>query len=336
MSKQELGRILIYQNEKGDTKIDVFFEEDTVWLSQKNLAQLYQTSPQNITMHIKKIYSDGELAELATCKEFLQVQKEGDRQVERMVKHYDFQMVLAIGYRVRSNVGIHFRNWASRVLTEYSQKGFALNDERLKNPQPFGADYFDELLDRIRDIRTSEKRFYRKIQDIYKTSIDYDPQLPSTKLFFQTVQNKMHYSVHGHTAAELIANRADHSQPNMGLTSFKGAKVRKGDVDIAKNYLSEEEIAGLNRIVTMYLDYAEDQAIRQIPMYMADWEEKLDAFLRFNGREVLQNAGRISAEVARQRAGQQYELFDSLRRQQEVELEPLEEEIDSIKAVKKK
>lgn len=335
MSEQELGRILIYQNEKGDTKIDVFFEEDTVWLSQKNLAQLYQTSPQNITMHIKNIYSDGELAELATCKEFLQVQKEGDRQVERMVKHYDFQMVLAIGYRVRSNVGMHFRNWASRILTEYSQKGFALNDERLKNPQPFGADYFDELLDRIRDIRTSEKRFYRKIQDIYKTSIDYDPQLPSTKLFFQTVQNKMHYSVHGHTAAELIANRADHSQPNMGLTSFKAAKVRKGDVDIAKNYLSEEEIAGLNRIVTMYLDYAEDQAIRQIPMYMADWEEKLDAFLRFNGREVLQNAGRISAEEARQRAGQQYELFDALRRQQEVELEPLEEEIDSIKAVKK-
>lgn len=335
MSEQELGRILIYQNEKGDTKIDVFFEEDTIWLSQKNLAQLYQTSPQNITMHIKNIYSDGELAELATCKEFLQVQKEGDRQVERMVKHYDFQMVLAIGYRVRSNVGMHFRNWASRVLTEYSQKGFALNDERLKNPQPFGADYFDELLDRIRDIRTSEKRFYRKIQDIYKTSIDYDPQLPSTKLFFQTVQNKMHYSVHGHTAAELIAGRADASQPNMGLTSFKGAKVRKGDVDIAKNYLSEDEISGLNRIVTMYLDYAEDQAIRQIPMYMADWEEKLDAFLRFNGREVLQNAGRISAEVARQRAGQQYELFDSLRRQQEAELEPLEEEIDSIKAVKK-
>ena len=335
MSEQELGRILIYQNEKGDTKIDVFFEEDTIWLSQKNLAQLYQTSPQNITMHIKNIYSDGELAELATCKEFLQVQKEGDRQVERMVKHYDFQMVLAIGYRVRSNVGMHFRNWASRVLTEYSQKGFALNDERLKNPQPFGADYFDELLDRIRDIRTSEKRFYRKIQDIYKTSIDYDPQLPSTKLFFQTVQNKMHYSVHGHTAAELIAGRADASQPNMGLTSFKGAKVRKGDVDIAKNYLSEDEISGLNRIVTMYLDYAEDQAIRQIPMHMADWEEKLDAFLRFNGREVLQNAGHISAEVARQLAGQQYELFDSLRRQQEAELEPLEEEIDSIKAVKK-
>lgn len=336
MSKQELGRILIYQNEKGDTKIDVFFEEDTVWLSQKNLAQLYQTSPQNITMHIKKIYSDGELAELATCKEFLQVQKEGDRQVERMVKHYDFQMVLAIGYRVRSNVGIHFRNWASGVLTEYSQKGFALNDQRLKNPQPFGADYFDELLDRIRDIRASEKRFYRKIQDIYKTSIDYDPQLQSTKRFFQTVQNKMHYSVHGQTAAELISERADASQPNMGLTSFKGAKVRKGDVDIAKNYLSEDEISGLNRIVTMYLDYAEDQAIRQIPMHMADWEEKLDAFLRFNGREVLQNAGQVSAEVARQLAGQQYELFDSRRRQQEAELEPLEQEIDSIKAVKKK
>ncbi|MDD3363795.1 MAG: virulence RhuM family protein [Syntrophomonas sp.] len=335
MSEQEFGRILIYQNEKGDTKIDVYFEGDTIWMSQKNLANLYQTSPQNITMHIKNIYSDAELVEDATCKELLQVQNEGNRKVERLVKHYNFQMILAIGYRVRSNVGIHFRNWASSILTEYSKKGFAMNDERLKNPQPFGADYFDELLERIRDIRSSEKRFYQKIQDIYQTSVDYDPKLQSTQLFFKTVQNKMHYSVHGYTAAELIASRADASMLNMGLTSFKGAKVRKGDIDIAKNYLNEYEISGLNRIVTMYLEYAEDQAKQHIEMHMADWEEKLDAFLRFTGREVLQNAGKVSAEVAKQLAEQQYELFDSHRKIQDANLELLEKETQSIEAVKK-
>jgi len=334
MGVQELGNILIYQNEKGDTRIDVYFEGDTIWMSQKSLAELYQVRIPTINEHIKNILSDGELDE-ATIREFLIVQNEGGRQIERQVKHYNFQMVLAIGYRVRSNVGIHFRNWASSVLTEYSKKGFAMNDERLKNPQPFGADFFDELLERIRDIRASEKRFYQKIQDIYKTSVDYDPKLQSTQLFFKTVQNKMHYSVHGYTAAELIATRANASQPNMGLTAFKGAKVRKVDIDIAKNYLNEDEIAGLNRIVTMYLDYAEDQAKRHIEMHMADWEEKLDAFLRFTGREVLQHAGKVSAEVAKQLAGQQYELFDSHRRIQEANLELLEEETQSVKAVKK-
>jgi hypothetical protein len=335
MNQQDFGKILIYQNEKGDTKIDVYFGADEIWLSQKSLAKLYQTSPQNITMHIKNIYDDSELIENATCKEFLQVQIEGERQIERQIKHYNFQMVLAIGYRVRSNIGIHFRNWASKVLTEYSKKGFAMNVERLKNPQPFGVDYFDELLERIRDIRASEKRFYQKIQDIYKTSVDYDPSLQSTQLFFKTVQNKMHYSVHGYTAAELIANRADASKTNMGLTSFKGAKVRKGDVDIAKNYLTRDEISGLNRIVTMYLDYAEDQAKRHIEMHMADWEEKLDAFMRFTGREVLQNAGKVSAEVAKRLAEEQYELFDSQRKIQEANIELLEEETRFIKAVKK-
>jgi hypothetical protein len=335
MNQQDFGKILIYQNEKGDTKIDVYFGADEIWLSQKSLAKLYQTSPQNITMHIKNIYDDSELIENATCKEFLQVQIEGERQIERQIKHYNFQMVLAIGYRVRSNIGIHFRNWASKVLTEYSKKGFAMNVERLKNPQPFGVDYFDELLERIRDIRASEKRFYPKIQDIYKTSVDYDPSLQSTQLFFKTVQNKMHYSVHGYTAAELIANRADASKTNMGLTSFKGAKVRKGDVDIAKNYLTRDEISGLNRIVTMYLDYAEDQAKRHIEMHMADWEEKLDAFMRFTGREVLQNAGKVSAEVAKRLAEEQYELFDSQRKIQEANIELLEEETRFIKAVKK-
>lgn len=313
MNEAELGRMLIYQTEKGDTRIDVYFEGDTIWMSQKNLAELYQIRIPSINEHIKNILADDELDE-STIREFLIVQTEGGRQVERHVKHYDFRMVLAIGYRVRSNVGIHFRTWASNVLTEYSRKGFVMNDERLKNPQPFGADYFDELLERIRDIRASEKRFYEKVKEIYASSVDYEPKSKVAKLFFANVQNKMHYSVHGYTAAELIAARADASKPNMGLTSFKGAVVRKGDVSIAKNYLSQNEITELNRIVTMYLDYAEDQAKRHIPMHMADWEQKLKAFLQFTGREVLDNYGSVSAEIAKQLAEAQYVKYDAQRK----------------------
>lgn len=334
MTEHEFGNIIIYQNENGDTKIDVYFEDEDIWMSQKSLARLYQVHIPTINEHIKNILYDGELDE-TTIRKFLIVQDEGGRHKERNVKHYNFQMILAIGYRVRSNVGIHFRNWASKVLIEYSKKGFAMNDDRLKNPQPFGADYFDELLERIRDIRASEKRFYQKIQEIYATSIDYDPTLPNTKRFFQTVQNKMHYSVHGHTAAEIIAARADATKPNMGLTSFKGAKVRKGDIDTAKNYLTADEISGLNRIVTMYLDYAEDQAKRNIAMHMADWEDKLDAYLRFTGREVLQDAGKVSAEVAKKLAEEQYGLFESRRKIQEVDLVLLQRETKSIEAGKK-
>ncbi|MBP2632078.1 MAG: toxin fic [Firmicutes bacterium] len=296
------------------------------------MAKLYQTSSQNITLHIKNIYADGELFEDATCKEYLQVQNEGNRQIKRNIKHYNFQMILAIGYRVRSNVGMHFRNWASSVLTDYSKKGFVMNDERLKNPQAFGVDYFDELLDRIKDIRASEKRFYQKIAEIYKTSIDYDAKLESTKHFFQTVQNKMHYSVYGHTAAELIAERADATKPNMGLTSFKGAKVRKGDIDIAKNYLTQEEIEALNRIVVMYLDYADDQAKQHIPMHMADWEAKLNAFLQFTNRQVLENAGKVSAVIAKELAIKQYALFDANRKlQSDADITVLAEEIKQLK-----
>ena len=313
MSEPEFGKILIYQNERGDTKIDVYFEGDTIWMSQKSLSELYQVRIPTINEHIKNILSDGELDE-ATIREFLIVQNEGDRQIERHIKHYNFRMILAIGYRVRSNVGIHFRTWASNVLTEYSKKGFAMNDERLKNPQPFGADYFDELLERIRDIRASEKRFYEKVKEIYATSIDYEPRSEAAQLFFANVQNKMHYSVHGHTAAELIAARADASKPNMGLTSFKGAMVRKGDVSTAKNYLTQNEIKELNRIVTMYLDYAEDQAKRHFPMHMADWEEKLNAFLQFTGRDVLNNYGTVSAEIAKQLAEDQYAKYDAHRK----------------------
>ena len=288
------GNILIYQNEKGDTKVDAYFNDSTIWMTQKSISQLYQTSPQNVTLHIKNIYADGELYEEATCKDYLQVQSEGSRTVQRKVKIYNLDMILAIGYRVRNNIGIHFRNWSSSVLSEYMKKGFVLNDERLKNPKKFGSDYFDELLERIRDIRSSEKRVYLKVRDIFATSVDYDPHCEQADLFFKTVQNKLHYSVHGHTAPELIVERADASKKNMGLTSFKGAKVRKSDITIAKNYLTQEELENLNRIVTMYLDYAEDQAKRHIPMYMNDWENRLDAFLQFTGRSVLDNAGHIS------------------------------------------
>lgn len=307
------GNILIYQNEKGDTKVDAYFNDSTIWMSQKSLAQLYQTSPQNITLHIKNIYLDGELDEASTCKDYLQVQTEGSRSVQRTVKIYNLDMILAIGYRVRNNIGMHFRNWASSILSEYMRKGFALNDERLKNPNKFGQDYFDELLDRIRDIRASEKRVYMKVRDIFATSVDYDSRSEQADRFFKSVQNKLHYSVHGHTAPELIVERADAEKNNMGLTSFKGAKVRKSDVTIAKNYLTKEEIDNLNRIVTMYLDYAEDQAKQHIPMYMNDWEQRLDAFLQFTGRKVLDNAGTITRDIADKFAKEQYEIFNHHR-----------------------
>lgn len=311
---ENTGNILIYQTEKGDTKIDAYFNDETIWMSQKSIAELYQTTPQNITTHIKNIYGDGELDENSTCKNYLQVQNEGIRSVQRTIKVYNLSLILAIGYRVRNNIGMHFRNWASSVLSEYMKKGFALNDERLKNPKQFGADYFDELLERIRDIRASEKRVYLKVRDIFATSIDYDPKSEQADKFFKTVQNKLHYSVHGHTAPELIVERANSSKDNMGLTSFKGSKVRKSDVTIAKNYLNKEEIHNLNRIVTMYLDYAEDQARQHIPMHMSDWEQRLNVFLQFMGRTVLSTNGTVTREEADDFAKKQYELFDKHRK----------------------
>ncbi len=333
----ELGDMLIYQNEKGDTKIDVFFQENDVWMNQASIAELYNTTPQNITIHIKKIYADGELEEDSTCKQYLQVQTEGTREIKRNKKYYNFRMILAIGYRVRSNVGTHFRNWVSEVLEEYTKKGFAMNDERLRNPKQFGEDYFDELLERIRDIRASEKRFYQKICEIYKTSIDYSSSDEEAKLFFKTVQNKIHYGVHGHTAAELIMQRVDATKDNMGLTTFEGAKVRKKDVDIAKNYLNEEEMSELNRVVTMYLDFAEDQARRHIPMYMKDWEEKLNAFLNMTGREVLSGSGYISAEQAKKYAHKQYEIYNENRIhvQEGATIDELVQNVKDIKSEKK-
>lgn len=294
MDELQKGEILIYQSEGGDTKIDVFLEDGTVWLPQSSIARLYQTTPQNIIMHTRNIYGDGELIETATCKQSLQVQIEGSRSVKRSVKYYNLDMILAIGYRVRSHIGVQFRNWATSILTEYMKKGFALNDARLKNPKQFGDDYFDELLARIRDIRATEKRFYMKVRDIYTLSVDYDPKLESTKDFFATVQNKLHYAVHGMTAAELIVSRVDSEKENMGLMTYEGESIRQSDVTIAKNYLNRDELEDLNRIVTMFLDHAEDMARQKTPMYMSDWVASLNEFLTFRRRDILQGNGKVS------------------------------------------
>ncbi len=323
--------ILIYQAEDGITRIDVRLEDQTVWLSQKLMAELFQKDVRTINEHIKTIYAEREQSPEATIRKFRIVRTEGRRQVSRTIDFYNLDMIIAIGYRVSSHRGTQFRRWATERLREYLIKGFVMDDERLKEGRSLGADYFDELLERIRDIRASEKRFYRKITDIFRTSVDYDPGAEITQEFFATVQNKLHWAIHGHTAAELIAARADAGKPNMGLTSWKGSKVRRGDVTVAKNYLNAEELSSLNRIVTMYLDYAEDQANRRRPMHMREWKEKLDAFLRFNEREVLQSPGKITAEVAKQLALEEYEKFRVGRVTEEAELE----DEDFEKVVKK-
>lgn len=305
--------ILIYQTEDGKTKIDVRLENETVWMTQKAIAELYQKNVRTINDHIINIYNDGELEESLTIRKNRIVQNEGNRRVQREVSFYNLEMIIAIGYRVRSHRGTQFRRWATERLNEYLVKGFTMNDERLKEIKNLGQDYFDELLERIRDIRASEKRFYKKITDIYALAVDYDPKSEIAKEFFATVQNKLHFAIHGYTAAELIVERADSSKDNMGLTTWKGAKVRKADVKIAKNYLTEKEIKSLNRIVTMYLDYAEDQAERRKPMHMKDWEKKLNAFLEFNDRDILNNAGKVSKRVAEQLAIGEYERFNQKR-----------------------
>ena len=307
------SEIILYQMEDGTTRLSVRLEGGTVWLTQAAMAELFQTTPQNVTIHVKSIYEDGELEAEATCKDYLQVRSEGTRQVERRLKHYNLDVVIAVGYRVRSHRGTQFRIWATQRLREYLVKGFAMDDERLKEGRTLGADYFDELLERIRDIRASEKRFYQKVRDIYKLAIDYDAKAEQTKEFFQVVQNKLHWAITGKTAAEIISERVDAAKPNMGLTTWKGAKVRKADVTVAKNYLDQDEIRSLNRIVTMYLDYAESQAERRQPLYMRDWREKLDAFLQFNEREILQDAGKVSMDVAKALATEHYEKFNERR-----------------------
>lgn len=306
------SQIIIYQAEDGKTKIDVRLEGETVWLSQRMMAELFQTTIPNINMHIKNVFEEGELEEGATIKEFLIVQKEGPRNVERSQLLYNLDVIISVGYRIKSNVATRFRQWATRHIREYIIKGFVLDDERLKNPDlPF--DYFEELTRRIQDIRTSEKRFYQKITEIYATSVDYDPAADLSIMFFKTVQNKVHWAITGKTAAELIAERADSAKPNMGLTSWRGVKVRKEDVGIAKNYLSGEELTALNNLVEQYLVFAQGQAMRRIPMYMKDWVEKLHGFLNLNDREILTHAGKISHELAMTKAETEYDKFNRNR-----------------------
>lgn len=302
------GQFLVYEAEDGRIKIDVRLENETVWLTQRLMAELFQKDVRTINEHIRNVYDEGELAPEATIRKFRIVQPEGARQVEREVEFYNLDMIISVGYRVKSHIATRFRIWATQRLKEYIVKGFVLDDERLKNPQqPF--DYFEELTRRIQDIRTSERRFYQKITDIYATSIDYDPTLEISLAFFKTVQNKMHWAITGQTAAEIIHGRADAEKPNMGLTSWRGAKPRKQDVAIAKNYLAENELRALNNLAEQYLIFAEGQAMRRIPMHMRDWIKKLDAFLNINDRDILTHAGTITHEMAQQRAENEYEQY---------------------------
>ncbi len=302
------SQIVIYQTESGETKLDVRFQDETVWLTQKLMAGLFQTSVPNINIHLKNIFEEGELEENRTIKDFLIVQKEGSREVKRKHVFYNLDAIISVGYRIKSNVATKFRQWATGQLREYIVKGFVLDDERLKNPDlPF--DYFEELEKRIQDIRTSEKRFYRKITDIYATSVDYDPTLEISISFFKTVQNKLHWAITGQTAAEIITQRADSSKENMGLTTWRGDNIRKTDVSIAKNYLKEEELSALNNLVEQYLIFAQGQAQRRVPMYMNTWIEKLNGFLTLNDREILNNAGSISHEIGKENAEQEYLKF---------------------------
>jgi hypothetical protein len=308
---QSQSSIILYQTEDGRTRIQCRFEDNTVWLTQALIAELFQVTPQNVTLHLKAIYKEGELDETATCKDYLQVRTEGGRQISRALKHYSLPVILAVGYRVRSHRGTQFRQWATARLTEYLVKGFTMDDERLKNPPGKGqTDYFDELLGRIRDIRSSERRFYQKVLDIYATSMDYTPNTEMSQEFFATVQNKMHWAAHGHTAAEVIHERADAAKPLMGLmTTRPGTTIRKEDVSIAKNYLSEDELQTLNRIVNLYIEFAELQALDRKPMTMRNWIEKLDEFLKISGRELLDHAGKISAEAAKLKAEMEYDRY---------------------------
>ena len=299
------GQFLVYSAEDGRTKIEVRLENETVWLTQQHMADLFRTTKQNVSLHLQNIFKEKELAEDSVVKESLTTAADGK---SYQTKFYNLDAIISVGYRVKSAVATRFRIWATQRLREFIVKGFVLDDERLKNPdQPF--DYFEELLRRIQDIRTSERRFYQKITDIYATSSDYDPTQPVSIEFFQTVQNKMHWAITGHTAAEIVHNRADAAKPHMGLTSWRGAKVRKQDVTIAKNYLSEQELAALNNLVEQYLVFAEGQAMRRVPMHMRDWITKLNGFLTLNERAILNHAGKISHEMARELAEAEFEKF---------------------------
>jgi hypothetical protein len=305
--------IIFYSTPDGTVRVEVLFEGETFWLTQKKMTDLFGVGKATISHHLSEIFNSGELSEMATVRKIRTVQTEGNREVARDVEFYNLDAIIAVGYRVNSREATQFRIWATQVLREYLVKGFVLDDDRLKQGKRIGKDYFDELLERIRSIRASERRFYLKITDIYEQcSIDYNRNAEITQTFFKTVQNKLHWAITGKTAAELIAERAQADKPHMGLKTWKNApqgRIQKSDVTVAKNYLEEGEIKALERIVSMYLDYAENQAARQIPMSMADWVEKLDAFLKFNEYNVLKNAGKFSHDVAKELAEQQYESF---------------------------
>lgn len=312
-----VGEILLYEAADGRARVECRFAEESLWLSQALMAELFQVTVPTINEHLKNLYADGELASEATLRKFRIVRREGAREVAREIEHYSLDAILAVGYRVRSPRGTQFRQWATERLREYLVKGFTLDDERLKHPSSAGVgipDYFDELLERIRDIRASEARMYLRVREIFALAADYDADREETLKFFRIMQNKLHFAATGKTAAELIAARVDHELPNMGLTSWKDGRVAKTDVIVAKNYLSSEEIGELNRIVVMWLDFAEDQARRRKQVFLADWKTKLDEFLRFNEREVLMGAGSVSHEAAVEKAKTEYERFAARRR----------------------
>lgn len=313
------GQIILFQTQSGETKIEVRLSNETVWLTADQMAELFQRNKSTISRHIKNIYEDGELEQNRTVAFFATVQDEGGRKVERNLAFYNLDMIISVGYRVNSHRGVQFRQWATQVLKDYMIKGFVLNDDLLKNAGQ--GNYFDELLARIRDIRSSEKVFYRKVLEIYALSIDYDPRTAITQQFFKTVQNKMHFAAHGHTAAEVIYDRANAEKDFMGLTTWRGAMPTKHEAEIAKNYLSEDEVDMLNRIVNLYLDFAELQAKSHVPMYMKDWIQKLDDFLKLSGKELLDHAGSVSAEVAKLKANEEYDRF---RERTQYQLSPVE------------
>ena len=328
MENNDKGQIIIYQSEDGQTNIDVLLEDETVWLTQQQMSELFQTSRTNVVEHIKHIYEEGELEEDSTCRNFRQVREEGNRTVSRMMPFYNLDMIISLGYRVKSRVATQFRRWATAVLKEYMVKGFALDDERLKGNG--GGEYWKELLDRIRDIRSSEKVLYRQVLDLYATSVDYDPKSSESIAFFKMVQNKLHYAVHGHTAAEIIYERADADKPFMGLKSFKGDFPVKSEIGIAKNYLDENELKILNNLVSGYFDFAEIQAMRHNPMHMSDYVQQLDNVLGSTGEQVLQGAGKISHKQAMEKAEAEY------RKYQVQTLSPVEEAyLDTIKTLEK-
>ena len=318
------NNMLIYQDENGITKVSVRLDEDDIWLTQNQIAELYNTTKQNISFHINNIFNDGELSQNSTVKKYLTVQNEGSRKVNRNLDHYNLDMIIALGYRIQSPVAVRFRQWATQRLHEYIQKGFALDDERLKQG---GNRYFRELLQRIRDIRSSERNFYQQVTDIYATSIDYDPRSNLTKEFFATVQNKLHFAVHEQTAAEVIYNRVDNEKHFVGMTNFKGNYVTRDDVKIAKNYLSEIELQRLNLLVSQFLDYAEFQALEQRSMTMQDWSNELDNQIIANHRRLLEGKGTVSHKQAIEKAEKEFEVY------REREMKALESDFD--KAIKK-